>query len=261
MAERGGGAQREGERAAQARGDSPGWRPTMLLLTCEHGGRRIPAAQRALFRGAGETLRSHRGWDPGALALAQRLAAALAAPLIFSTTSRLLVELNRSLGHPQLFSEFTRGLSAQERQTILEGHYFPYRSAVERAVRQAIGGGERVLHLSVHSFVERLGDAVRTVEVGLLFDPSRAAEAELCAWWLGRLRGRRSDARANEPYLGTDDGLTTALRSVFGAEVYAGVELEVRSDLLGSRSAPALGERLAQDLGDLVLAGSGGGRD
>ena len=46
---------------------------TRLLLTCEHGGNRIPPEYRALFRGATAALASHRGWDPGALALARRL--------------------------------------------------------------------------------------------------------------------------------------------------------------------------------------------
>jgi predicted N-formylglutamate amidohydrolase len=241
-----------GERSAIGIG-GPAWRPTLVLITCEHGGRRIPRAHRGLFRGAGATLRSHRGWDPGALTLARRLAEAVHAPLIFSTTSRLLVELNRSIGQPQLFSEFTRDLAPAQREEILARHYLPYRASVERIVRGGVGAGERVLHLSVHSFVPRLGDEVRTVQVGLLFDPARPAERDLCRWWLERIAARGLEARANEPYLGTDDGLTTALRPI--SADYAGVELEVRSDLLEAPGAARLAEDLAADLWTLAAAG------
>jgi predicted N-formylglutamate amidohydrolase len=226
----------------------PSWRPTFLLITCEHGGHDIPRAYRAHFRGATEILRSHRGWDPGALTLAQRLAADLAAPLIFSTTSRLLVELNRSLDQPDLFSEFTRSLPAAAREDLLARYYHPYRFAVHQTLDHAIRAGERALHLSVHSFTPRLGDEVRTVGVGLLFDPARPSEAALADWWLPRLRARNLDVRANEPYKGTDDGLTTTLRAEFSPDAYAGLELEVRSDLLALRGR----RRAAGFAGDLL---------
>lgn len=226
----------------------PAWRPTFLLITCEHGGYEIPGPYCHLFTGAEETLRSHRGWDLGALDLAQSLGADLAAPVIFSTTCRLLVELNRSLDQPDLFSEFTGDLQPDEKRRLLDDHYHPYRNSVRSALTRAIGGGERALHLSIHSFTPRLGDEVRAVEAGILFDPARPAEAALAEWWLPRLRARGLDARPNEPYKGTDDGLTTALRAELGARAYAGLELEVRSDLLTGHHAPAIATDLAADV-------------
>ena len=86
-------------------------RTDALLITCEHGGKRIPLAFRDLFRGRQALLDSHRGYDPGALAMARQLARAFDAPLVFSTVSRLLIELNRSPGHKQQFSEATRALA------------------------------------------------------------------------------------------------------------------------------------------------------
>ena len=232
----------------------PAWRPTFLLITCEHGGHEIPEPHRHLFTGAEETLRSHRGWDAGALALARRLAADLAAPVIFATTCRLLVELNRSLGQPDLFSEFTRSLSPDEKQRLLDDLYHPYRNSVRGALARAIGGGERALHLSIHSFTPRLGAEVRTVEVGVLFDPARPAEAALADWWLPRLCARRLDARPNEPYNGTDDGLTTTLRAELAPDAYAGLELEVRNDILTAPRAGAIASALAADLRAMTAA-------
>jgi predicted N-formylglutamate amidohydrolase len=78
------------------------------VITCEHGGNRIPVPYRNLFHAHQALLDSHRGYDPGALIMARALATAFAAPLVASTVSRLLVDLNRSVGHPRLHSEATR---------------------------------------------------------------------------------------------------------------------------------------------------------
>ena len=82
----------------------------MFLVTCEHGGNQIPAAYADLFCGWQARLCSHRGYDIGALVMARALAAALQAPLVASTVSRLLIDLNRSLSSPQAWSDATRGL-------------------------------------------------------------------------------------------------------------------------------------------------------
>ena len=82
-----------------------------FVVTCEHGGNRIPPRYAKAFAAHQAVLDSHRGWDAGALTLAQQLAEALAAPLIVSRTSRLLVDLNRSEHHRALFSSISRASS------------------------------------------------------------------------------------------------------------------------------------------------------
>lgn len=209
--------------------------PADLLLTCEHASRRIPPAYAALFRGADEVLASHRGWDPGALDLTRRLARTFAAEPLTARWSRLLVELNRSLGHPRLFSEFTRDLPVAERQRLLARYYHPHRQAVEQAVAARIATGRRVIHVGVHSFTPRLDGFERHADVGLLYDPACAWERRLCVAWqkrLSRLRPRLR-VRRNYPYLGKADGLTTALRRQFGPTRYAGIELEVNQRFVG----------------------------
>ena len=59
-----------------------------FVITCEHGGNRIPAPYRDLFHARQTLLDSHRGYDPGALIMARVLATAFAAPLVASTVSR-----------------------------------------------------------------------------------------------------------------------------------------------------------------------------
>ena len=233
-------------------GDGPHpWRPTRLLLTCEHAGREIPSEYRKHFRGAGGVLRSHRGSDMGTLGVGLRMASVLSAPLIVTTICRLLVEVNRSLDHPELFSEFTRGLPAPERSDIIGRYYRPHRESVEHAIDDATRAGHRVLHIGVHSFTDVWQERTRDIDIGLLFDPSRESEREVCAAWRERLGASNGGMRIrdNEPYLGIDDGLTTAMRNRFSGDAYAGVEVEVRQGLvLRARDQRRMGNFLAGSL-------------
>jgi predicted N-formylglutamate amidohydrolase len=207
--------------------------PIRLLVTCEHAGNRVPARYRALFDGLDSTLDTHAGYDIGALAVARDMAAAFARPLsarlIYSTTSRLLVDLNRSVGHPALHGPPVRRLDAARRDEIVRRYYDPYREEVEHVVLDWTRAGARVVHLSCHSFTPSLDGKVRTADVGLLFDPGRPLEVELTRAWAAALRqtGEQLRVRLNYPYRGTSDGLTTSLRRLFDDGSYAGVELEV----------------------------------
>lgn len=204
-----------------------------LLLTCEHAGKQVPKAYAACFAGQCSLLNSHRGWDPGTLALGKYLAKELSAPLIYRETTRLLVDLNRSESNRAIFSELARTLPPNERTKILEQYYRPFRREVKEWIDTRTKVKEFVWHLSLHSFTPQLGSELRQAEMGLLYDPQRKPERELCARWQVALRqvfpGFR--IRLNYPYRGTSDGHTTALRKMFSAKKYAGVELEVNQRL------------------------------
>lgn len=218
-----------------------------VVITCEHGGNRIPARWRGAFRGraAAAALRSHRGWDPGALIVARLLAAALKAPLFFSTTSRLLVELNRSTHHARLFSEFSRGLSAEEKDDVVARYYQPYRDEVQGALAAMMRRRGAVLHLSSHSFTPVLGDEVRNADVGILYDSKRPLEKALAHALQDELRAV-SDLRVrrNYPYNGASDGFTTYLRRCFPGDKYAGIELEMCQALAPRAYAKTLAQAL-----------------
>lgn len=214
-----------------------------VVVSCEHGGNRIPARHAPLFAGAEALLASHRGWDPGALALGRAFARRLGAPLHASRVSRLLVELNRSPHHPQLFSSVTRSLPASAKEEILRRWYHPYRQRVTGAVGERIDAAGKALHLSVHSFTPILDGEERQVDVGLLYDPARTGEAAFCRRWQGELEARLADVpehlrvRLNQPYRGAADGFTTWLRKRFPPERYLGIELEVNQGLI-ARGGP-----------------------
>ena len=171
---------------------------------------------------------------------------------MISTTSRLLIDLNRSIGHPQLFSDATRAAPAELRATIVERHYQPYRGEVERLAGQAIARGRRVIHVSSHSFTPELDGEVRRADVGLLYDPGRRAEAVLCARWKTSLEALdpRLRVRRNYPYAGKADGLTSHLRRRFPQGSYVGVEVEVNQAIVlaGDRRWAALRAALIDSL-------------
>lgn len=224
--------------------------PLAVVVTCEHAGNELPGEWAHLFDSpeARAALESHRGWDIGALDMAGMIARRLSAPLLAWPVSRLLIESNRSLDAPDLFSSFSRGLSDTERAALVERYYRPYRSSIERLITAMVAMGHRVLHLAVHSCTDELNGVKRELELGLLFDPARLFEVEITgdvrAWF--DLHAKDYRLRFNEPYLGTDDGLTSFLRTCFPDRAYAGIELEFRQGFLSDESASiALAEATA----------------
>lgn len=209
-----------------------------LIITCEHGGHAIPRPYRSLFKGQGELLASHRSYDLGALGLARRMAARFDAPLYAALTSRLLVDMNRSIGHPRLFSSFTRTLPEKEKQRILHEYYVRHRDPIEEAVRRRIAAGGSVVHIACHSFAPLLDGRARSMDVGLLYDPQREDEQRLCAAWKKSLIDRwpAGRIRRNAPYKGVSDGLATCFRKRL-AQRYIGIELEINQrDYIGDKA-------------------------
>ena len=211
-----------------------------LLLSCEHGGNLVPEPWHSLFNGHEELLTSHLGYDIGIAGFARWLANQLHAPLHLAEVTRLLVEVNRSPGHPRLFSEFSRSLDRQTRERLLQLYYYPYRQAVVRHIEQLMADHGRVCHLSLHTFTPVLNGEVRNADIGLLYDPQRPAEKSFCLLWQDNLTRLAEGwkVRRNYPYRGTMDGFVTLLRRRFPAERYLGFELELnqRWPLQGGKS-------------------------
>lgn len=197
------------------------------VITCEHGGRQLPAVYRPLFRNAGSVLDSHRGYDAGALFVYNKLLP-LADYHQHNLITRLLIDFNRSQNHPHCFSQYTRELSRDTKQEILRQYYLPYRTALEQVLSDALQKQRQIIHISVHSFTPELDGQIRTNAIGLLYDPSRTAEKQFCTEWRRLLQQKAPgrQVRFNYPYRGSSDGLTTALRRQFGRH-YLGIELEI----------------------------------
>ncbi len=204
-----------------------------FLVTCEHGGHEVPGEFADAFDGkdSKQWLASHRGYDPGSLAAAQQIANALGSQLIASTTTRLLVDLNRSISSDMLYSKFTRGLPAGRKRKMIDEYYNPYRNSVATAIESIVNEQRTAIHLSIHTFTPRLAGAWRRFDIGLLYDPAAKPESAFCREWQRRLSiaGTKLRTRMNEPYAGTADGLTTTFRGRFQPSQYLGIEIEINN--------------------------------
>lgn len=204
-------------------------KPYSPVITCEHAGNDIPSAFQPYFKEAGEVLTSHRGWDIGALSVAKELAQQLQAPLFYETSSRLLIEMNRSIENPVLFSAYTSSLEEAVKLQLIEEYYLPYRNRVIAALQEIVDQQQCALHLSIHTFTPMLNQQVRTTDIGLLFDPERSIEVKFCKILQKYLHKNLANMQVdfNLPYQGTEDGFTTFLRKYFPAESYVGIEIEI----------------------------------
>lgn len=209
-------------------------RALAFVVTCEHAGNRIPARYRACFAGQDTLLASHEGYDRGALQMAKDFARRFAAPLFHSTTSRLLVDLNRSPGHRRIHAPAVRALPAQTRREICAAYYVPMRARAEAAIAAAIAEGKRIVHISSHSFTPVLDGEARTADVGLLYDPRRSGEVALCTQWQAQLAAQCPGLRVrrNYPYTGRSDGFAAFLRRSHAVTRYVGVELEINQAIV-----------------------------
>ena len=225
-----------------------------VLVSCEHGGNRVPKEYAPLFAGAADVLATHRGYDLGAADVVRAFGRRLGVTPFTATTTRLVVDLNRSPGNRNVFSSYTRSLPAERREAALAAHYRPYRDTVERAVKDAVGAGETVLHVSSHSFTPVLRGEVRNCDVGFLYDPRRRGEVRFIEAWHAALAAAAPALvlRRNYPYRGVSDALVTLLRRRYAGRGYVGMELEVNQKHVGSRGWRSLVSVLAATLAAAV---------
>jgi predicted N-formylglutamate amidohydrolase len=168
------------------------------------------------------------------------MAEAFGASLYVATTTRLLVDLNRSIGHRQLFSEVTRPLSRLHRDDIIDLYYRPHRQAVESDIARHIASGRRIIHVASHSFTPTLDGLPRQADVAWLYDPRRPGEVAFARAWMRALEQRSPELRLrrNYPYQGRADGLTASLRRHHPEATYVGIELEVNQRFAEQRGTP-----------------------
>lgn len=200
-----------------------------IVLSCEHGGNMVPDEFSELFRNASDVLESHRGWDPGALELFFEMVGTGVDFSLFSETTRLLIDLNRSLNKRTLFSEFTRPLDALQKRDVIDRYYRPFREQFFGHLKSLTQNDRFVLHVSVHSFTSVFEGKKRNADIGLLYDPGFGSEKEMALLWRKMISARMPELsiRMNYPYQGKNDGHVYALRNQLGPGKYAGIELEI----------------------------------
>jgi predicted N-formylglutamate amidohydrolase len=204
------------------------------MITCEHGGNDIPPEYIPLFRGKEGLLKTHRGYDRGALDIARAFAASCGVPLFSWNYTRLLIDMNRMCCSETLFTLLKDKLTDDEKETIISIYHNPYWDKVASHVSEGIVRCGMVAHIAVHSFTPVLKGVVRETDIGLLYDPKRSSETLFCRMWKKELRkiDQHLVVRMNYPYTGYNDGLTTGMRKWFTEVEYMGIELEINQKFL-----------------------------
>ncbi|MBN2905411.1 MAG: N-formylglutamate amidohydrolase [Rhodobacteraceae bacterium] len=222
-----------------------------VVLVCEHASNAIPAGLADLGLALGDVA-SHAAWDPGALGVARAMGAALDAPLVAATQSRLVHDCNRPEAAPDAMPARTEeiavpgnaGLSAAERAARGQRCYAPFHAAVSATLA---GRDTPPVLVTVHSFTPRWHGVPRAVEIGILHDDdTRLADAMLAR------AGAHTDhlVARNEPY-GPAHGVTHTLRLHGVENGRANVMLEIRNDLIADQAAQT---RMGVMLAGLVRA-------
>lgn len=203
-----------------------------LVLSCEHASWTSPPG---VDLGVGlEVLQSQAGWDHGAFDIASRLSEAVGIPVHAGAFTRMFVDLNRPIDHADVIPTVCYGqpvpanehLSDGDRRARIDMFHTPYWQAIRRDVHARLIDSDGCLHLSSHSFAPELDPQNRTYDVGVLYDPTHAYEADLAERLMFELRGAGINVRANQPYSGTGPAVCTTLREELAGKRYAGIEIE-----------------------------------
>lgn len=234
-----------------------GERPvSQLLITCEHASNAVPAPLTTTVADQ-RWLDDHWGWDIGAPDVVRELCRLKGCVGVLCGFSRLVIDPNRDLSHTDLVRRSIHGeplsfnvdLDDSELQRRIDGLYTPYHDAIDRELAARLSHGGDQLLLSIHSFTPQLGDDVRGMELGILFDNYEPVAQRLAEGF----REAGFVTALNEPYSGRTGLIFAANRH--GREhgvIY--VELEIRQDLIDTpEKAVATARRLEPAITNLQL--------
>lgn len=200
-----------------------------LLITCETAGVELP--QQMIRDGHSELDEAFRAVrssaDPYGAEMAERIATRLNMPLVKNPFDSRLIDVTRSLRHPQLFGKLTTKWSRQQKSDLVDVAYTPYYDRVKQSLARVLEQFTFVVHLSVRSF-ELMADEkpVRT-DVGLLYDPKRVGETDFSIDWVNEQYELNYNVRVrrNYPRRGTANHLMNSMRKSFPNDQYLGIEV------------------------------------
>lgn len=162
-----------------------------FLVVCDHASNAVPERYGSLGLSAIE-LERHIAWDIGARGVALALAEKLACPVILGGTSRLLIDLNRSIHDATSIlaeSDHTivpRNLAVNddERAARIREFHVPYHTCIGTHLDTLLALDIRPTLISVHSFSPVLGGVARPWPVAVLWKRAREPVAALLDWFV-----------------------------------------------------------------------------
>ena len=179
-----------------------------LVLICDHAGRSVPGTLNGLGVDV-EHMERHIAYDIGAAAVTRRMSELLDAPALLHNYSRLVIDCNRPLGHPESISEISDRTTIPANVNIREHDalkrvdtlFWPYHQAISNVVghRWRVEGCPPVL-FSVHSFTPSFGDEHRPWDAGVLYN----RDPRLAHPMMEALREQGLHIGDNQPYSGLE---------------------------------------------------------
>lgn len=205
-----------------------------ILFLCDHASNHVP--DDVVLGVDPALLERHIAIDIGAAPLTRSLASALDAPAILATVSRLVIDLNREVGHDGLIPKRSDGhiifgnVDLDPAERIARFHR-PYHATIEAEIDRC----RPTLLVAVHSFTPALetGGADRPWEVGILSNRDRRA-AEIAVQLLADQGFTVGD---NQPYSG--QVLNATLDRHAEARGIASLSLEIRNDQIDNAAGVA----------------------
>lgn len=205
-----------------------------LMLICDHAGLNVPKALDDLGL-PDDAWTRHISHDIGARRVTELLSEAFDAPAVMHNYSRLVIDCNRPLGHPESIIEESDGQTVPANANMTstdvtrraEALFWPY----HKTISNFIGGrwrdrGQPPVLFSVHSFTDRYGDQHRPWDAGVLYN----RDSRLAYPMMELLRARGLNIGDNQPYSGLEAAFTIDVHG--GAPGIAHVVIEIRQDQL-----------------------------
>jgi predicted N-formylglutamate amidohydrolase len=212
----------------------PGDLASALLFLCDHASNALPPE----YGGLGlppEAFQRHIAYDIGAAPLTRALAAALNAPAILTTWSRLLLDPNRGRDDPTLVMRLSDGqvvpgnhpITEAEIEARLKRLYDPYDDAIRAELDRFAMARIVPIVIAIHSFTPVWRGRPRPWHIAMLHDADRRLADPLIA-------ALREDPTLvvgdNEPYDGALKGDTLYRHAT--RRGLPNVILEIRQDLI-----------------------------
>lgn len=222
-----------------------------LVLICDHAGTAIPKALDNL--GVSDSdMNRHIAYDIGARAVTKRMSELLDATAILHNYSRLVIDCNRPLGHPESIGEVSdrtvipgnERLSEPKALERIDALFWPYHQAISTEIghRWRTEGVPPVL-FSVHSFTPNFGEQARPWDAGVLY----SHDPRIGQPMMEILREHGLNIGDNEPYSGLEAAYTIDAHGT-SPGIANGV-IEIRQDQVVDEEGQ---ERWAQILADAL---------
>ena|SRR5664279_1826445 len=210
-----------------------------FVIVCDHAGNRIPRRLNDLGLPAAE-LQRHIAWDIGALGVARQCAAALDAPLVAQTYSRLVIDCNRDPKVPSSIPRLSESveipgnidLSAAQAAARRAEIFDPYHNHVSALLEEKSAANPATILVAQHTMTDIYHGVRRKMHAAVLYNRDR----RFAGLMLDMLR-RQGDLSIadNEPYFVSDETDYTVPHHG-EARGIAHVEIEIRQDLVADEA-------------------------